>query len=100
VIVSPSQNPIEPALGWGALIAGATAIVQATVRAAIERNSRPRKLSDAILGGGLILLGVEMVASTLPDEVRLPLVVGSIAAMATSLAVRRLAQRVARRPES
>ena len=93
MIVSPNQNPIEPALGWGTLIAGAVVVVRAMTRQVREQRTGALKLSEAILGGGLVLLGLELVVPALSDEVRLPLVVGSIAAMATSLAVRRSARR-------
>jgi hypothetical protein len=95
VIVSPNQNPIEPAFGWGVLVAGAAVAVRATMRQAGERRTSTLKLSEAILGGGLVLLGLELIVPALPDAVRLPLVVGSLAASVTSLAVRRLARRKA-----
>jgi hypothetical protein len=94
-VISPNQNPIDPALGWGTLIAGAVVLVRAMTRHSREKRTSTLKLSEAILGGGLVLLGLELVVPELPDAVRLPLVVGSVAAMATGLAVRRLARRVA-----
>lgn len=95
MIVSPTQNPTEPAVGWSVLIGGAAVAVRAVTRQVREQRSTALKLSEAILGGGLVLLGLELVVPEFPDAVRLPLVVGSVAAMATSLAVRRLARRVA-----
>jgi hypothetical protein len=85
--------PIETGLGWCVLIGAAAVMARALTSQASERRSHARKLSEAILGGGLLLLSLELVIPTLPDEVRLPLVVGSIAATATSVAVRRLARR-------
>lgn len=93
--MSPNQNPIEPALGWGVLIAGAAVAVRAMTRQAREQRTSALKLSEAVLGGGLVLLGLELVVPALPDEVRFPLVVGSLAASVTSLAVRRLGRRQA-----
>ena len=95
MIVSSHRSPVEPALGLCLLISGAGVMTRAIVRAAFDRRSAALKLSDAILAAGFVLLSVELVTPALPDEVRLPLVVGSIAAIFTSFAIRRLARRKA-----
>ena len=94
-MVSPSQGSIEPASGWCLLISGTAVMARAIGRAAFDPRSAALKLSEAILGAGFVLLSVELVVPALSDEMRLPLVVGSIAATATSVAVRRLAGRIA-----
>ena len=95
MIVSPNRSAVEPALGWCLLISGAGVMTRAIGRAVFDRRSAALKLSDAILAAGFVLLSVELVAPALPDEVRLPLVVGSIAAIFTSFAIRRMARRQA-----
>ena len=95
MIVPPNQSPIEPTLGWCALISGAAVMTRGITRTACDPRSVTAKVSESILGAGLVLLSVELVASGLPDEVRLPLVVGSIGATVASVAVRRQARRYA-----
>jgi hypothetical protein len=68
-------------------------MTRAIGRTACDPRTAALKVSDAILGAGFVLLSLELVTPRLPDEVRLPLVVGSIAATGTSFAVRRLARR-------
>ena len=91
--VHPNLEPIEGAVGWCVLVAGAATTIGSLLRSPGDRRAPARKLAAIVLGSGLLLLGVELTVPDLPDPVRLPLVVGALACLCTSLVVRRSLRR-------
>ena len=92
MIVSPRHDPALTASGWLVFIAGLAFAVRALIRPAASRRAHARQLADALLGGGLLLLGMDLGFGGLPEAIRLPLVAGSLACTAASVVVRRTAR--------
>ncbi|MGH7523971.1 MAG: hypothetical protein ACREK8_06670 [Gemmatimonadales bacterium] len=91
MIVSPRNDPALNASGWLVLVSGVLFAARALSRPALSARVHARNVADALLGGGLMLLGVDLGVGGLAEVIRLPLVVGSLACTASSLVVRRTA---------